>query len=590
MTSINSIKYSGVGKPHIVSPNLGIYHFKGSPREVGFQYGSAFSKDLVKFNGFLKNLLEQSSGKLLSKAVYYAALPFYSAAQWLKIPSSVREEIKGMADGAVDLSRFKAIRYLKMMRLSSLYDFLVNFALAGVGCSSFAKKDDHTGLMIGRNFDLNYDPSGTLERSNVIFYEIDGRQPFISVGPVFFNAAPTTAIIRGENEEPLFFAIHNVIGPKEFFGKPTVALLREMGNQKNYDEIVKLLNRSEETCAKKFIIADGNRAAVADVIPGKGVCLEEIGEKKYIALTNNYQTLRSKKFESGQESEHGLNFNSRVRRYSLIKSIENNSPWLGIVHAVETLSNTYDHTCMTEHPWGDIVSPPFNNDERPPYAANINRTYYSVILDYRKNIFWAAASEYAPQDDFYGFELKNFWKWTAGREELSLIRYPQNPDHQGLKLGRRLTEMLCIGKENYKKGDLNSASDYFLQVLKIDQDNILAQLFLGAATLGLYSARPHHYLNYLNFAESYFENIIGLEDIAYVPPELRRGSAFAHLLLGICFDIQGRREKAIKSYENAINYERSNEFGAEAAGMARKFILKQAEEVPSHKELVKLLL
>jgi tetratricopeptide (TPR) repeat protein len=585
---VSPIKHAGIGKPHRVSANLGLYHFRGSPREVGKQYGQAFSRDLVQFNGYLKNLLAETAGRFLSEIVYHLVLPAYSLLQWFRVPKPLRQEIKGMAEGAKDLSRFNFVRQLKMVRLSSLYDFMVNFALTGVGCSSFAKRDADGNLLIGRNFDINYDSSGTLERSQVLLYEIEGQRPFITTGPVFFNVAPTTAIVKGENGEPLFFAIHNVIGRRQLFGKPTVTLLRQMANQPSFAKLLELLDRSEETCAKKFILADDKRAAVADVVPDKDIYIKELPpEAGHLAVTNNYQTPRSRRFVSDKEEEHGLNFNSIVRLHSLRQALTHAPHKLEA--ALAALSNTFDYTRDKFHPWGDIVSPPFNADQRPPYKANMARTYYSVVLDHKEGNLWVGAGAYAPHGDFYGFDLKSLWNWAEGRGFLPLKKHPQNPNYEKLDDGRILSEGLAEAKELYKIGEFDQARPYLKHVLKMDKDHIEARVLRAAIGLELYdAARPEEFG--IELARSYLNSVIRIEQRADVKPRFQRGTPFALLLLGMSYDLQGRRSEAQEMYDATRAYENASELGQEAAAWARQFQQKPCTRLPSHEIMSDLIL
>lgn len=590
------ITYPGIGKPRKISENLGVCHLKGSHREVGFQYGQAFSKDLVKFNDYLKSLLAESAGKFLSRLVYYVALPFYSLLQWCRIPKLLRQEMKGIAEGAEDLSRFNTIRMMKMVRLSSLYDFMVNFALVGVGCSSFAQRGEGGKLFVGRNFDFNFDPTDNtakpledkpLERSQVILYEIEDQQPFISTGPIFFNAAPTTAIIEGENGEPLFFAIHNVIGPRKFFGKPTFVLLREMANKAKFEDIRQLLEGSKETCAKKFIFTDSTRAAIADAVPDIGIMIKEMGkDEASLAVTNHFQTKKSKKYESPTEEDHGLNFNSRVRLFSIRQFLS------GIIKpSIETvisaLSNTYDHTLNLVRPWGHVTSPPFRNDQRPPYAANINRAFYSIAIDYIKGRFFVGAGEYAPFGTYHGFNFKNIWRWAREGEELQVEARPQAIDKDLLDKALDCAKALANAKYHYKKGNLNRARFHLQEVRKIDSKDIESQLLLSVIFL---EKSSHANSSYANSAMDRLRNIIKIEEDQKVLPKLRAGSAFAHLLLGMIYDTRGNREKALEQYDRVLEFEKANEFGAEASEVAKRYLGKPCKHLPSHRKMAKLIL
>lgn len=583
---INSIRYSGCGKLHeIAGKKLGVVHLKGTPHQVGLQYGKAFSQDLVDFNRSLKNMFAEQAGGFLSKIIYFVVL-CYSFIQWMiprRIPKPLKQEIKGIAKGAKGLGRF---RLAKMIRLSGLYDFMVNFALAGFGCSSFAAKDKDGDLLVGRNFDMIYDPSGTLDRSRLILFEIEGQRPFISAGPVFFNLAPTTTIIKGEKGEPLFFGINNVTGPRKVFGKPTVTLLREMADRSGYAEIVDLLKKSKETCSKKFLISDGTDAAMAEVVPGKMTVVREIREgESNVVATNNYQTKKSKKFESKAELLHALNLNSwiRYRRIKrLIKEIlaaaSSREP-----HelAIRVLSDHFDLARNLCQPWGDNISPPYKNSD-----AYLSQTYVSAVMDYKNNLFWMGYGPYSAHGDFYGFSPENLWKWAREEEALEVRRYAQSPNYGRLELGRELTIELRKGKQSYKEEAFLSAADHFGKVLETDPEHIEAALLLGAIKLDLFDQAGYGSKD----IASDLQRIIDIEDKYKVETRFRRGSAFAHLLLGMFYDLQRKREEAIKNYEKVLSYEKENALWSEASDWARKFLHKPCQDLLPHKKMVELLL
>ncbi|MEE8637643.1 MAG: C45 family autoproteolytic acyltransferase/hydrolase [Candidatus Margulisiibacteriota bacterium] len=584
---VNSIKYPGVGKPvNIPKSNLGVIHLKGTPYQVGLQYGKAFSKDLVNFNDSLKNMFAETAGRFISKIVYHIALPFYALLQWCRIPRPLRKEIKGIAKGAEGLHRYNVIRLMKMIRLSALYDFMVNFALAGFSCSSFAKKDEAGNLLIGRNFDMIYDSSGTLDHSQLILYEIEGQQSFISAGPVFFNLAPTTAIIKGENGEPLFFGINNVTGPRKLFGKPTVTLLREMANQPSYQGILDLLKRSKETCAKKFLISDGTDAAMAEVVPGEMTVVREIKEgENNVVATNNYQTEKSKKFESKTELVHALNLNSWIRYRRIKRLLKEALASSGEPHelAIRILSDYFDLARNMEQTWGDNISPPYKNSE-----AYISQTYVSALLDYKNNLFWLGYGPFSAHGDFYGFDVNNLWKWvkSKGKEDLAFEIYEQTLDKEKLELGRTLTQELNAGKSYYKKDNLITATIHLRNVLKIDPGHIEAKLLLGAIKLEYFDLAGHGSGN----ISDDLREVIDIEDYYGVEPKFRRGSAFAYLLLGMYYDLQRKREKALENYKKVLNFEKENALWSEASEWASKFKNKPCKNVPSHKKMVELLL
>lgn len=583
---VNSISYQGIGKPVNISKNLGVIHLKGTPYQVGQQYGKAFSQDLVNFNQSLKTMFAEQAGGFLSKIVYFVVL-CYSFIQWIiphRIPKPLKQEIKGIAKGAKeDLGRFPLA---KMIRLSGLYDFMVNFALAGFGCSSFAKKDEAGNLLVGRNFDMIFDPSGTLDRSQLILFEIEGQRSFISAGPVFFNLAPTTAIIKGENGEPLFFGINNVTGPRKLFGKPTITLLREMANQTSYEGILKLLKDNEETCAKKFLIANGTDAAMAEVVPGKMTVVREIKEgENNVVATNNYQTKKSKKFESKKELRHALNLNSWIRYRRIKRLLKEASASTSSEEphemAIRILSDHFDPARNVKQPWGDTVSPPYKNSE-----AYLSQTYVSAVMDYANNLFWLGSGPYAAHGDFYGFSPDNLWKWAKGEEDLSFRKHAQTPDLKRLELGRTLTEELRQGKGNYKNGNFITATIHLRNVLKIDPEHIEAQLLLGTIKLEYFDRAGHG----SGDISDDLREVIDIEDYHGVEPRFRRGSAFAYLLLGMYYDLQKKREEAVKNYEMVLSFEKENALWSEASDWARKFLKKPCRDLPSHKKMVELLL
>jgi|GEM_PF-2563570 len=598
MLKVNSIRYPGVGRPIMISKNLGFIHLKGkTPHEVGCQFGQAFSKDLVNFNKSLKNMFAEKVGRFLSALAYYIALPFYSLIQWCRITKPIRKEIMGIARGAEDLHRFNVIRKMKMIRLSSLYEFQINF---GQGCTSFAKKHEDWNFLnllyklIGRNLDMIFDASGTLDRSWIILYEIEGQRPFISIGPIFFNLAPTTAILEGENGDPIFFAIHNLMGPRNLWGKPTVTLMRQIANQPSLEDILRLLSKSKETCSKKLIIND----VVADFIANEVYFRKMKPDEDYIVATNHPQTPEAKEHVSEEEILHGWLINPTARYYATKEYLKGKPTSIEV--AVEALSNQYDPTRKKDRVRGHIVQPPFCNSEE-----YISQTYTSVIADFKDEMFWVGAGPWAASGNFYGFNINNLWEWarSEGLKDLAYKIYEQKLDEekiQEFESGRAQVKVLRQGFEAYRKGKFYDAWVHLTNVLKDDQDDVEARVCLGAINL------EEHFRNgssftYLILAREYFESVINIEKTSKIETRFLRGSPFAYLLLGMSYDLQGKREGdrkiAEKYYKKIIEFkmelEKANEFNefvVEAAEWAEQFLKKPCKKLPRHKKMVKLVL
>ncbi|MFH1825712.1 MAG: hypothetical protein ABH823_00265 [bacterium] len=577
--NVSSVGYRTAGQPIQISPNLGVTHLKGTAREVGIQYGLAFGQDLVDFESTAHDLIKQSAGLFRGFIAWHVLLPVYARLQWGKISAPLQDELLGIAEGAQQLGRSERLRNKKMRRLSAFYDFSINMALTGQGCAFFAVRNAARKLLIGRNFDINFDALRTLERSQILIYDIEGvegQRPFISMGPVFFNAAPITSIIRGENGDPIFFALHNALGPTRFLGLglPTVELARQATQQPDFESLRQLLEDTTDTCAKKIVVASPDQALVADFVPGVRTFIQELEEgERALAATNHYQVEGAEEYETEEEAEHGWSLNSQIRLHRIYEALEKTPAT--VQGALQVLAPAVDFG-------EDPISPPFDNDFRWPTSANLNLTYGSYMVDPETGMLWVGAGPFAPHSDMYGFEIAELFNFTRAGQGLLVERHNQDHDEKKLEAMMDFNVKLREARDLHRQGKLAEAQKLIRPLLDINQDHVRVQLLNGAIELERFGPSDQ--------CLECFRNVLDIEMDKQVPLEEQRGSALAHLLSGLAHDLQGKRELALIDYALTVELEETNAFGRKAAEMARRFLASPCRRLPSHKRLAYLFL
>jgi len=640
-----SLKYPGVGKLCQVSETVSFLHVKGTPREGGQQIGENFSKDLAELEDYFRYIFKESAGSFLSKLVYDGLLTFYSYRQWGKIPPEVQQEHLGIAEAAKDLSRFKFMRKHKLKQYDLIFDLMINLSLFGLACSSFVIKDKNGNLLKGRNLDFTLNPFGTFNKIVVILWEIEGQPPRITIDPVFFNLAPTTAIVmpNAANEEgtkffpsspeenekifsfkelkeffekidqgldweienplrskkngPFSVFIHVIFGKKNYRSTPTITVSRKLVQQLSYEEAIEIPEKYKDTCAKKLIISDDKRAQIKDMINEKIVTQELTKNMRFLVATNH---LLDRTLETLREMWHALSFNSMARKDTI--EIFLKDKWASIPIAIRaqreaagdpTISNIERKGKeKTNVIYGNLPSTPLENSNRLPFFANQTRNYNSVI--FAGDEVLVAGGEHAAYNDRIGFNIKNLSRW-AKNKYLPVKVYPQNPDLASLEKGYELDRELRRAKDAYYKGHFEKAKKHLKNFVKTDKDHTDAQVLLGAIALEE-AYKNGDDLTKLEWARRYLTKVINTEWSNGVLDEWKKGSAFAHLLLGMSYDLQGHRETAEEHYAKVLSYasnEKANDFAKEAAGWAKKFLRNPKafkKLLRSHKKMVKFVL
>ncbi|MBC8274279.1 MAG: hypothetical protein H8E40_04840, partial [Chloroflexi bacterium] len=225
-----------------------VLHVKGSPYEMGYQYGFLLKDSIQK---------PTQIQEVLDMLYSYEDLVNISQAMEPHIPQEYIQEMQGLADGA-------NISYIDVF-IPQMGIELLNYGAGWTGCSGFAvfgnaAIDGH--LYHGRSFDAFVPPGEPT--GLVIVYEPENGIPFVNVvlpGMIGVNA--------GMNKEGITVEVNiSRSSDKTFDGMPLFLMLRKvLQYSNNLTEAINIICQTDRTIGYNIVLGDGKNlnAAVVEI-------------------------------------------------------------------------------------------------------------------------------------------------------------------------------------------------------------------------------------------------------------------------------------------------------------------------------------
>jgi len=141
---------------------------RGSPYEVGFQYGTLMARELGQVEDEFMSVLDSVIGTGIKRHLAESVLESKARQTVALLPAEFEEELKGIADGSGQ--SYRDILILAMTP-EALFD---------VNCSSVVTRGDR--IVHARNFDFYFPGNIVSKYPLVARYEIEGRLPFVNAG------------------------------------------------------------------------------------------------------------------------------------------------------------------------------------------------------------------------------------------------------------------------------------------------------------------------------------------------------------------------------------------------------------------------
>jgi hypothetical protein len=249
---------------------LYVLHVKGTPREIGLQYGYYLNDKIQKlFQGYADWVYREAG---VPASAFSAALePIWQRLQ-PQVPAEYIEEMDGIIDGAADAGvKLEHDLIGKMIAVSNVSDIdLMNLLpkegenipengpqLAGFSCSSFAAWGSRTidrKFFGTRNLDWTND-SGIQEYRLITVYQPVNGVGFLTVGYAGFIGA-----LAGMNEYGITVGeIGSANANQTLDGKPWVLKTRDtLSYAQNLDRAIEAFSMGPNTIGYNFVIGFGD--------------------------------------------------------------------------------------------------------------------------------------------------------------------------------------------------------------------------------------------------------------------------------------------------------------------------------------------
>lgn len=502
----------------------------GSPYQIGFQQGETlkeYIKDSVYqvFSKYTLNTLK-SSTKIKSTAIAVLVDKFLNkkAQNFInRIPTDVKEEIKGFCEGAnISYQKYlecfvfpETVNYL--INRAGKYNYAIDTHLSGaelLGCSSLVVKGRATEngeLIFGRNFDSF--GLGFWDKYPLVSYiEPDDGFKYVNISSVGINPA----VITGINEEKITFALHkNYTSEYSEENLPILALGNlVLKHADSIEKAIKIIESSKSNSGWSVVLTDGKTKETCVV----EICCNKIKIRKPIddvlICTNSYLVHDFHDYETIINPIFNISSNTRYQRISDL--CNKNFMSLNVDKVSQILGDRYDLTSEEEKIYG--------------YTISKNDTVSSVIFYPERNGFWVAGGKVPVCNSDYEFFTMNFEESDKNQDMKIKTEFFSTTSYN--KAWKYIYEAhLKANEKDYKE-----ASKLIAQSIDICESSEPVLYFIYAILkLKLYdyeTARDFFQKAYDNEADIYKSGII-------------------KIWLGRIFDLLGDRAKAIRQYRYA---------------------------------------
>jgi len=243
----------------LTSPRPRVVRLTGTHYEIGLQHGRLLRAEIrALWNGYVVHGLAEkehhSVADLVAAARHYDHL----------IPQPLREEMRGIADGA-------EVPYDEIVVINTFADAM----LGGQRFCSALAVNGNDGLLIGRN--LDWTDHDVAHRSGVVFIlEPKGERRVMSVG-----WPGMVGVVTGMNDRGLTVTMNIAFASDvETEAMPSLIRIRDaLDHETTVDGAVARATSTPRTMAMNWMVADSRRAVVVEMSghraatrPMEGVC------------------------------------------------------------------------------------------------------------------------------------------------------------------------------------------------------------------------------------------------------------------------------------------------------------------------------
>ena len=541
----------------------GIYilYLEGSAFETARQHGALLREEIqqgeaVYLRGYLHNEIRLSvvgGNALLSKIVEETMMALYYDPIARHHPEEVKQALRGLAEGS-GLPYQALARVMthsdsgqtiegKVYKSRQYHPALDSFA--GSGCTAFialgpATKNGH--VLHGRNFD--YPGGGWFDRFPVVaFVRPASGQRYVMVT----SAGMHTGGITGLNESGLTVAWNTAITTDvDPSGIPIFSLadkiLREAAS---IDQALAIIKANRPSCGYIITLSSAKEQ--------KGIAIELTRHKMAVlaledyvlAVANSFRTPELKKDEIAATWSEVINSLSRTRRMTQL--LRQNSGRIDPQKSAEFLGDHFDLNTNRERATGDAIG----------QSSNVS----SVVIDSTAMNFWVASGRAPVANGVYaGFNFEDGFKGPDQLAELPALHgtWEKDPRLEGL-------HQYVDAERKFDEDDFAGALAEVNSAVQIDAaEPVYAQT---AGLLLLKTGKPEA-------AAAMFEKALAL-------PQTLHKQSLGHLWRARSFDLQGKREQALKEYSQTLQITPLNPGvkAAAEAGTKKPFTLKQAKNI-----------
>ncbi|MHB9037519.1 MAG: C45 family autoproteolytic acyltransferase/hydrolase [Armatimonadota bacterium] len=243
MPSRAFVAREGKGYLERVGPQL-VLHVKGTPTEMGRQYGTLLKSDIE----VLLSRIEKTAEKSFNATLGYALFDAVWQRQLKYMPERYVEEMKGVAEGS-------GVSFERIRHANTIPEL---FHCSGFALFGSATKDGN--LYHGRILDYGIG-QGFQEHSVVVIAEPDGLAPYVNVTYAGFIGSVT-----GMNLNGIAFGEMGGDGQGNWDGTPMSFLMRRgLEESKTLNDAKRIFSESKRTCEYYYVLSDCNLPSAVGV-------------------------------------------------------------------------------------------------------------------------------------------------------------------------------------------------------------------------------------------------------------------------------------------------------------------------------------
>jgi isopenicillin-N N-acyltransferase-like protein len=556
----NGISHFGDAKMERRGGNI-IVHLFGTPYEMGYQHGKLLREDIL--NGVVPVFADpighspqyRDKPELVRKLILkFLEWKVYAPIE-RNTPREYLEELKGLADGSgIDYRMVFIANFLSDLSMAMIPEVIRKKAKVlsvQSECSDFAaaRKATKDGkLIVGRNTD--YGGQGRwMAHQTVFFYHPKEGYRYVKVSTAGMLKCNSAMNEKGITVGGHFMGFDISTPAGVSF---TVFENEIMRKAADLDQALSILKNSRRGGSFGLMISNAqSREAVVVVAAGNRLGIRRM-KGNTICITNFATTHELKGVDL--LTRYNIMMRDLIGRYNRLEQLmEKNYGKITPRLAAAFMGNHQDIIVGEERPVGYVV------------GNTINVT--SVIFQPADGFFWVATGlEPACRSRYLGFD---FWAEIDGKKPrvsprtLNGYRWKQKSNEEAL--GHYIDAYVAY------LNDYRDAENYISLLKKARKKAPREPVFVRV-------------LSQIYIHQGEYDKAVKLLSASLDFPQANNERAIAYLHLGQTYDLLGRREEAVKAYENVLilreNYGKDFEKGINdmVYGMARRYHQKPFSE------------